>query len=58
MKVCPDCGERVYRLGCVNCDEDAYIEEQAGFDAAYEREKNEDDGREYGHPDDRRRGID
>jgi hypothetical protein len=28
MKTCPDCGERVYNLGCVNCNEMAYIEEQ------------------------------
>jgi hypothetical protein len=28
MKTCPNCGERVYNLGCVNCDEAAYIEEQ------------------------------
>jgi hypothetical protein len=28
MKTCPDCGERVYNLGCVNCNEAAYIEEQ------------------------------
>lgn len=28
MKTCPDCGERVYNLGCVNCNEIAYIEEQ------------------------------
>ena len=27
-KTCPDCGERVYNLGCVNCNEAAYIEEQ------------------------------
>jgi hypothetical protein len=29
MKTCPDCGERVYNLGCTNCNEAAYIEEQA-----------------------------
>lgn len=28
MRTCPDCGERVYNLGCVNCNEVAYIEEQ------------------------------
>ena len=28
MKTCPDCGERVFKLGCVNCDEELYIEEQ------------------------------
>jgi hypothetical protein len=28
MKTCPDCGERVYNLGCTNCNEEAYIEEQ------------------------------
>lgn len=28
MKTCPDCGSRVYDLGCVNCNELAYIEEQ------------------------------
>lgn len=28
MKTCENCGCRVYSLGCVNCDEEAYIEEQ------------------------------
>lgn len=36
MHTCPDCGERVYNLGCVNCNEQAYIDEQAIFDALAE----------------------
>ena len=32
MKTCEDCGERVYSLGCVNCNEAAYIEQQAAED--------------------------
>lgn len=28
IKTCPNCGSRVYSLGCVYCDEDAYIAEQ------------------------------
>ena len=32
MKTCPDCGERVYSLGCVNCDEANYIEAQRMLD--------------------------
>lgn len=32
MTVCPDCGCRVYRLGCVNCNEAAYIEQQRLID--------------------------
>ena len=28
MKTCENCGSRVYGLGCVNCDEINYIEEQ------------------------------
>lgn len=28
MKTCPDCGERVYSLGCTNCNEQVYIDEQ------------------------------
>ena len=32
MRACPDCGCRVYGLGCVNCHEEAYIEEQAWLD--------------------------
>jgi hypothetical protein len=28
MKTCPECGCRVYSLGCTNCNETAYIEEQ------------------------------
>ena len=31
MNTCPDCGSRVYKLGCVNCNEAAYIEEQEQF---------------------------
>lgn len=27
-KGCPNCGCRVYSLGCVNCDEINYIEQQ------------------------------
>lgn len=26
MKACPECGCRVYALGCVNCNETDYIE--------------------------------
>lgn len=26
MKVCEDCGERVYAFGCVSCHESDYIE--------------------------------
>lgn len=26
MKTCENCGERVYGLGCVNCDEQAYMD--------------------------------
>jgi hypothetical protein len=33
MKTCPDCGERVYELGCVNCNEVAYIQAQGGYEA-------------------------
>ena len=35
MKTCPDCGERVYNVGCVNCNEAAYIQEQREMDADY-----------------------
>lgn len=28
-ETCPDCGERVYNLGCTWCNEDAYIVEQS-----------------------------
>ena len=38
MQTCPDCGCRVYNLGCVNCNEIAYIEEQEMFDAIREAE--------------------
>ena len=39
MKTCPDCGCRVYNLGCVNCNEEAYIEEQSVIDEAREHER-------------------
>ena len=32
MKTCEDCGSRVYNLGCVNCNEEAYIAEQVRLD--------------------------
>ena len=35
MRTCPDCGERVYSLGCVNCNEAAYIEEQEQLTERY-----------------------
>lgn len=40
MKTCGNCGERVYSLGCVNCDEEKYIAEQIrnGEQPDYERE--------------------
>lgn len=34
MKTCPDCGERVYEYGCVNCNEADYIDVQAAEDEA------------------------
>lgn len=34
-KTCEDCGERIYNLGCVNCNEAAYIAEQLQFDRHY-----------------------
>ena len=27
-ETCEDCGSRVYKLGCVNCDEENYILQQ------------------------------
>jgi hypothetical protein len=38
-KSCPDCGERVYRLGCVNCNEEAYIAEQQALDTEAQADK-------------------
>jgi hypothetical protein len=29
QKYCEDCGSKVFSLGCVNCDEDNYIKENA-----------------------------
>jgi hypothetical protein len=34
-QTCPDCGCRVYSLGCVNCDEPAYIDEQERLNDIY-----------------------
>lgn len=33
MKTCENCGCAVYNLGCINCDEMAYIEEQDAMTA-------------------------
>lgn len=41
MKTCPDCGERVYEYGCVNCNEQDYIDMQGQYD-----ERDADDERE------------
>jgi hypothetical protein len=38
-KTCPDCGERVYKLGCVNCNEEAYIAEQEVLNYLEEAER-------------------
>jgi hypothetical protein len=35
MKTCLECGCRVYALGCVNCNEVAYIEEQIQLTEQY-----------------------
>lgn len=40
-KTCPDCGERVYSLGCTWCNEEAYINQQARFDALSAAERAE-----------------
>lgn len=32
METCPDCGCRVYALGCTNCNEPDYIEAQEALD--------------------------
>ncbi len=32
IKTCEDCGCRVYYLGCVNCNEEAYIAAQVAED--------------------------
>ena len=39
MKTCPDCGERVYSLGCVNCNEADYIEVEFAEELAELREE-------------------
>jgi hypothetical protein len=45
MKTCENCGCRVYDLGCVNCDEMNYIEEQESRTEEIIREQ---DGCEHG----------
>lgn len=39
MKTCENCGERVYNLGCVYCNEEAYIAEQEALNAQAQAEK-------------------
>ncbi len=36
MKTCPDCGCRVYEYGCVNCNEQAYIDAQEQVDVPWQ----------------------
>lgn len=38
MRTCPNCGSRVYSLGCVNCDEENYSAEQVALDGPDPRE--------------------
>lgn len=46
MKTCPDCGCRVYRHGCVNCDEDVYIALQAAEDQDWPNSSDKSSSRE------------
>ncbi len=39
MKTCENCGSRVYSLGCVNCDEENYIEQQRAENDRIEAEQ-------------------
>jgi hypothetical protein len=32
MKTCEDCGERVYKMGCVNCNDIDYINAQNSYE--------------------------
>lgn len=43
MKTCENCGSRVYALGCVNCDEVNYIEEQEWRTDEMRREQERED---------------
>ena len=43
MKTCENCGSRVYNLGCVNCDEENYIEEQEYLTDVYTAEQERSD---------------
>lgn len=31
-KTCPDCGCRIFKYGCVNCNEEDYITMQGAYD--------------------------
>lgn len=42
MKTCENCGCRVDSLGCVNCNEMDYIDQQAWFDMLAEAERKSD----------------
>lgn len=41
MKNCENCGSAVYALGCVNCEEQNYIQEQEELTNPSVKEKNE-----------------
>jgi len=38
METCPDCGSRVYKLGCVNCNEAADWDGTEFFEVGCEAE--------------------
>ena len=46
MSRCENCGERVYSLGCVNCNELAYIKQQ---DQLFDEEQNMPDNLWWGY---------
>ena len=48
MKTCENCGSRVYDLGCVNCDEINYIDEQEMLTEQMIRDQEQED-RAYPH---------
>lgn len=43
MKTCDNCGSRVYDLGCVNCDEVNYIDEQEMLTEQMIRDQEQED---------------
>ena len=46
-QICPDCGSKIYKLGCVVCDEQNYIDAQIAQDHLDSKPMKKDKTKDY-----------